>query len=412
MRAVWIERTTATLAVALVVAGLGWLAWPRPIAVDLATVTKGPMEVTVEDEAKTRVRHIYTVSAPIAGTTLRISHPYGEPGVSRHIGDQVTADETVVALMQPTAPSFIDIRSREELQAAVAAADAAIKQEEAEIRRIQAALDFSRGELQRAEALARTQTISVQALDKARYEAATNEAALASAKAQLDVRRSTRTSLAARLIDPASAAAPVNPACCVQIRAPVTGQILKIIQESEAVVQAGTPLIEIGDPLDLEIVADLLSTDAVQIKQGAPVRIDGWGGPPLRGRVTRVDPAGFVKISALGIEEQRVHTTIDLLDPPEAWSRLGHDYRVIVHVTVWQAENVLTVPVGALFRQGEEWAVFTVKEGRARVIPVKVGQRNNRTAEILVGVPEDSRVVVHPSDRVKDGVAVAERESH
>jgi len=219
--------------------------------VDLATVTKGPMEVTVEDEAKTRVRHIYTVSAPIAGTTLRISHPYGEPRVSRHIGDQVTADETVVAIMKPTAPSFIDIRSRQELQAAVAAADAAVKQEEAEVRRIQAALDFSRGELQRAEALARTQTISAQALDKARYEAATNEAALASAKAQLDVRRSTRTSLAARLIDPASAAAPANPACCVQIRAPVTGQILRIIQESEAVVQAGTPLIEIGDPLDL-----------------------------------------------------------------------------------------------------------------------------------------------------------------
>jgi HlyD family secretion protein len=412
MRAVWIERTAATLAVALVVAGLGWLVWPRPIAVDLATVTKGPMEVTVEDEAKTRVRHIYTVSAPIAGTTLRISHPYGEPGVSRHIGDQVTADETVVAIMKPTAPSFIDIRSREELQAAVAAADAAIKQEEAEVRRIQAALDFSRGELQRAEALARTQTISAQALDKARYEAATNEAALASAKAQLDVRRSTRTSLAARLIDPASAAAPVNPTCCVQIRAPVTGQILRIIQESEAVVQAGTPLIEIGDPLDLEIVADLLSTDAVQIKKGAPVRIDGWGGPPLRGRVTRVDPAGFVKVSALGIEEQRVHTTIDLVDPPEAWSRLGHDYRVIVHVMVWQAENVLTVPVGALFRQGEEWAVFAVKDGRAHVIPVKVDHRNNRSAEILVGVPEDSRVVVHPSDRVKDGVAVAERESH
>jgi HlyD family secretion protein len=411
MRAVWIERTAATLVVALVIAGLGWFAWPRPIAVDLATVTKGPMEVTVEDEAKTRVRHIYTVSAPIAGTTLRISHPYGEPGVSRHIGDQVTADETVVAIMQPTAPSFIDIRSREELQAAVAAADAAIKQEEAEVRRIQAALDFSRSELQRAEALARTQTISVQALDKARYEAATNEAAFASAKAQLDVRRSTRTSLAARLIDPASAAAPVNPACCVQIRAPVTGQILRIIQESEAVVQAGTPLIEIGDPLDLEIVADLLSTDAVQIKKGAPVRIDGWGGPPLRGRVTRVDPAGFLKVSALGIEEQRVHTTIDFVDPPESWSRLGHDYRVIVHVTVWQAENVLTVPVGALFRQGEEWAVFAVKDGRAHVTPVKVGHRNNRMAEILSGISEGDRVALHPSDRVKDGVAVAQRET-
>ena len=145
----------------------------------------------------------------------------------------------------------------------------------------------------------------------------------------------------------------------------MTGRVLKIIQDSEAVVQAGAPLIDIGDPADLEVVADLLSTDAVQIKLDAPVRIDGWGGAPMQGRVIRVDPAGFVKVSALGIEEQRVRTTIDFADPPETWSRLGHDYRVIVHVTVWSADDVLRVPVGALFRQGDDWAVFAVKDGRA-----------------------------------------------
>ena len=144
-----------------------------------------------------------------------------------------------------------------------------------------------------------------------------------------------RWSLAARLIDPSTALTPTDPICCVQIRAPVTGRVLKIIQESEAVVQAGTPLLEIGDPVDLEIVADLLSTDAVQIKPGSPVRIDGWGGPPIQGRVTRVDPAGFLKVSALGIEEQRVRVTIDFVDRPEAWSSLGHDFRVVVHVTTW-----------------------------------------------------------------------------
>jgi HlyD family secretion protein len=281
---------------------------------------------------------------------------------------------------------------------------------EAEVRRIEAAFDFSNGELRRAEALARTDTISAKALDKAKFDVATNEAALASAKAQLEVKRSEHASVAARLIEPSSATPQLNSTCCVQLRAPVTGRVLKIIQDSETVVQAGAPLIEIGDPLDLEVIADLLSTDAVQIKSGSRVRIDGWGGSPIEGRVTRVDPAGFLKISALGIEEQRVRTTIDFVDPPEAWSRLGHDYRVIVHVAIWNAESVLSVPVGALFRQGEDWAVFSLKDGRAHVTLVKIGHRNNRAAEILSGLSEADRVVLHPSDRIKEGVAISKRE--
>ena len=405
-----LQRTGWVLGAMLVLGGLLWFAWPRSLVVDLATATRGKMVVTIDDEGKTRVRHIYIVSAPIAGKVMRISHPVGDRGISRHVGDLVSADKTVVAVMQPMTPSFIDARSREELKAAVAAADAAVKQAEADIRRLQAALDFSRTELQRALALARTQTISAQALDKAKFEVETNEAALISARAQLEVRQFVRTSLAAGLIDPSSVSAPENPACCVQIRAPVTGRILKIIQESEAVVQSGTPLIEIGDPADLEVVADLLSTEAVQIKVDAPVRIDGWGGPPIQGRVVRIDPAGFVKVSALGIEEQRVRTTIDFADPPEIWSRLGHDYRVIVHVTVWSAGGVLTVPVGALFRQGDQWAVFAVKDGRASTTIVTIGHRNGRTAEVLSGLSSGHRVVLHPNDRIKNGVAVSGRE--
>lgn len=405
----WLKRTIWIGGLLLVLGGLAWFAWPRPIPVDLATATKGKMAVTIDDEGKTRVRHIYTVSAPVAGKVLRISHPSRAHGISRHVGDPVSADETVVAIMQPMTPGLIDVRSREELEAAVASADAAVKQAEADIRRLQAALDFSRSELQRAQTLARTQTISAQALDRAKFDAETNEAALISAKAQLEVRQFARTSLAARLIDPTSAA-PANPACCVQIRAPVTGRILKIIQDSEAVVQAGTPLIEIGDPADLEVVADLLSTDAVQIKVDAPVQIDGWGGAPMQGRVVRVDPAGFVKVSALGIEEQRVRTTIDFADPPEAWARLGHDYRVVVHVTVWSADDVLSIPVGALFRKGEDWAVFLLKEGRASRTIVKVGHRNGRMAEVLSGLSAGDRVILHPSDRIRHGVAVLARE--
>jgi HlyD family secretion protein len=377
------------------------------VALDLAIVTNAAMDVTVDDEAKTHMRHVYTVSAPVAGKVLRISAHLED----HHVGDPVTADETVVAVMQPMAPSFLDVRSREELQAAVAAVEAAVKLAESEVRRTEATLEFSRAELQRAQTLARSETISAKALDRAKLDVETNEAALASAKAQLEVRKSERASAAARLIDPASVTQPQSAACCVQLRAPVTGRILKIVQESEAVVPSGAPLIEIGDPLDMEVVADLLSTDAVQIKPGATVRIDGWGGPPIRGRVKRVDPAGFLKVSALGIEEQRVRTTIDFVDPPEAWSRLGHDYRVIVHVTVWNSENALTVPVGALFRKGDDWAVFSVRDGRARTTLVQIGHRNNRAAEVISGLAAGDRVVLHPSDRVSDGAAVAEREA-
>ena len=410
MREKWLKRSGWVLAAAFGVAGATWFVWPRPIAVDLAIVTTGPMEVTVDDVGKTRVRHIYTVSAPVTGTVLRISHPDGHQGISRHVGDLVTADETVVAVMQPTTPSFIDARSREQLQAEVAAADAGVQQAEADAHRLEAALDFSRTQYQRAQALGRTQSISVQALDKAKFDVDTNEAALASAKAQIDLRRSVRASLAARLIDPSNSIANTDPACCIQIRTPVTGRVLKIIQDSEAVLQAGAPLIEVGDPADLEVVADLLSTDAVRISPGSTVLIDGWGGAPVAGRVTRVDPAGFLKVSALGIEEQRVRVTIDFVDPPGTWSRLGHDYRVIVHVTTWNSPNALTVPVGALFRKSDDWAVFLVKDGRARTTPIRIAHRNSRTAEVVAGLSADDKVVLHPSDRVSDGTAVAERE--
>src|SRR5215471_787307 len=345
MRANWPKRLVWSVVAGLAVVGLVWFARPAPVAVDLAVVTKGPMEVTVDDDGKTNVRHVYTVSAPIAGKVLRISHPSGDHAVSRHVGDQVTATETVVAVMQPTTPSFVDVRSREEIEAMIAAADASVKQQQSEVRRLEAAVAFYRAQLARAQNLASTQTVSPQALEKARFDAETNEAALASAKAQVEVWQSVRTSLAARLIDPSTATEAPNAACCIQLRAPVTGRVLKIIQDSEAVVPPGAPLIAVGDPLDLEVVADLLSSDAVQIKPGASVHIDGWGGTTIRGQVTRVDPAGFLKVSALGIEEQRVRTTIDFVDPPEAWSRLGHDYRVVVHVVTWSADDALRVPV-------------------------------------------------------------------
>ena len=401
MNRIWIKRSGGIFTLAIIIAAIVWLAWPQPIPVDTATVTRGPMQVTIDDEAKTSVRDIYTVSAPVSGKALRNL---------RHVGDEVIADETVVTVLQPVAPAFHDVSTHAELLAAEAASKAAEKLARAEVRRIEAALVFARKELNRAQALARTGVISPQMLDRARFDADTNEAALASARAMLEVRRNERASAAARLIDPASAPAQSNPACCIQIRSPVAGRVLKIIQESETIVQAGAPLIEIGDPKDIEVVAELLSTDAVQIKTGSPVRIAGGGGPPVQGRVRRIDPAGFVKISALGIEEQRVRTWIDFTDPYEQWSQLGHDYRVIVHVNIWQADSVMKAPVAALFRTGDDWTVFSIKHGRARTTPVKIGHRNSRMVEIVSGLSEGDQVVLHPSDRIDDGSAVRERE--
>ena len=412
MRSIWAKRAGWMIVASAGLLGVIWFAWPQPVPVDLAVAAREPMEVTADDVGKTNVRHIYTVSAPISGKVLRISQRPGDPGPSLHVGDQVIANETVVAVMQPTTPNFNDVRSREEAQASVTAADASVKQAESEVRRLEAAVAFYRTELTRAETLARTQSVSAQALDKAKFDAETNEAALTSAKAQVEVWKGARASLAARLIEPSATTTPANPACCIEVRAPVTGRVLKVVQQSEAVVQTGTPLIEIGDPLDLEVIADLLSTDAVQISTGAAVRIDGWGGPPIRGRVTRVDPAGFLKISALGIEEQRVRVTIGLVDPPETWSRLGHDYRVIVHVTVWNTDDALTVPLGSLFRKGDEWAVFTIQKGRAHTTTVHAGHRNQRVTEVLAGLSKGDQIVLHPSDRIADGVRIMQRASN
>ncbi len=405
----WLKRVGWLGAMGLAAVAVAWFAWPRPVPVDTAQAARGPMAVTVDEEARTRVRHVYTVSAPVAGRVLRISRPDGHDGTSLHVGDEVVEGRTIVAVMQPVTPGLLDVRSRAELEAALVAANAVVTLAEAEIRRIDAAVNFARTELARAEGLARSNTIPARDLEKARFDLETIEAQLATAKAQLEVRRREQAVASARLLESGTDAG-TNQDCCVKISAPESGRVLRIVQEDEAVVQAGAPLVQIGDPRDLEIVADFLSTEAVQIRTGAPVTIDGWGGPVLRGRVVRVDPAGFAKVSALGIEEQRVGTVIDLVDPPESWERLGHDFRVIVHVAIWESNDALTVPASALFRRGDDWAVFAVKDGRAQATVVRTGQRNSKLVEVLSGLSPGDRVVLHPSDRVAEGTTVAERE--
>ncbi len=395
------NRLLPTLAAAAVGALLVWMAWPAAVPVDLIPASNGPMTVTVDEEARTRVRHVYTVSAPLTGTVLR---------ADREVGDHVIANETIIAVMRPTVPSFHDPRLHQELTAALAAADAAVALAAAERRRIEAAVTYSAAELQRMKNLAAKDAIAPSALDKAIADAQTSQAALASAIAELQVRRNERESAAARLENPASPSGNVSAGCCIEIRAPVNGQILQRFQDSEAVVNAGATLFALGDSQDLEIFSELLSTDAVQVRPGASVQIDGWGGAPLLGRVRLVEPAGFLKVSALGIEEQRVRAVIDFTDPPNRWRSLGHDYRVIVHIATWQGQNVLTVPVGALFRAGDKWAVFRNVDGRARITEIAVGHRNSNAAEVMSGLSTGEQIVLHPSDRVRDGTRIIQRQ--
>lgn len=377
--------------------------WPRPVPVDLGEVTRGTLRVTVNDEGRTRVKEIYVVSAPLAGRMLRIKS---------HVGDAVVAEETVLAVIQRSEPTFLDLRSRRQAEATVKAAEAAKALADADLVRAEAELEFAVAELQRAQKLAARQTISQRALERAQLDVKTSRAAVATAKALVRVKDFELETARAVLITPIEeeTASRGEQSCCVEVRAPVSGRVLKIIHESESVVAAAEPLIEIGDPRQLEIEVDLLSTDAVTVTEGAEAVIDEWGGDvPLRGRVRRVEPYGFTKISALGIEEQRVNVIIDLIDPPSLWRALGHGYRVEARIVVWQGDDVLKLPVSALFRDGDAWAVFVVSEDRARLRRVTIGRRNAVEAQVQEGIVEGERVVLYPSDRVDDGVRIISR---
>lgn len=391
----------SVLAAAAILAGaMTWAFWPRPITVDMASASDGPFQVTLDADGKTRVRESYQISAPVAGRMLR---------VTVHAGDTITANKTVLARIEPTDPGFLDFRSRSQAEAAVKAAEAARSLAEAELARTRAERDYAESELKRARVLAAKGTISESALDRAERDARTKSAQVAAAEAALRVRAFELETARASLIDP-SATAGTPPSCCVSVRAPVSGQVLLVLKEDAGVVAAGTPLIDIGDPTDLEIVTDLLSEDAVAVTPGADVLIEHWGGPgTLTGKVRRIEPYGFTKVSALGVEEQRVNVLIDITAPGETWSRLGHGFRVKTRIITYRKDKALQVPLGALFRSGDDWAVFVVKDGRARLQRVRLGHRNAHTAEILDGLSAGDTVVMHPGDRVEDGTRVAPR---
>lgn len=374
---------------------------PQAIATDLISVERNPLVVTVDEEGETRVRDIFVLSAPVAGRMQRIE---------AEAGDQVAAGVTALAEIEPVDPTFLDSRSEAQAQAAVSAAESSRAVAAAEVEEARANLDFARSELARARELIADNTISERELDQAQKQQRTAKAALDTRLAALQVRSYELERARAQLVSPTQTRKRGADCECVPILSPVDGVVLRVIEESESVVQAGQALLEIGDPTDLEIVVDLLSADAVRVAAGQRVVIDGWGGDqPLEGRVRRVEPFGFRKVSALGIEEQRVNVIIDLVSAPTEWSRLGHGYQVDVRIVLWEADAVLTLPLTALFRENGEWSVFVVDGGVAERRAVEVGQRNGLAAEIVTGLEEGETIVLHPGDGLSDGVRVEAR---
>jgi len=390
----------APLVLVLVVT-VAWLFRPAAVPVDLVAVARGPLMVSVSDEGETRVRDMYLVSSPVPGRMRRIELEAGDP---------VVADQTVIARIEPSDPSFLDVRSAAEAKAGVDAADAARQHADAQVRRAQADLDFARSELERIRTLARSHTVSENDLDAAERRARTADAALSEAQAERKVRESEYQVARARLMSPASRRI-AGECACISVYSPVSGSVLRLVTESEGVVQSGTPLVEIGDPDRLEVVVDLLSADAVKVQPGQRAIIEAWGGArPLEGMVRRVEPFGFTKISALGIEEQRVNVVIDIREPRQQWQRLGHGYRVEPRIILWEGRDVLKVPLSAVFRQGQRWAVFVDVDGHAVLRTVDIGHENGLEAEVLAGLSPGERVVLHPGDRVSPGKRLQERD--
>ncbi|NZA27359.1 HlyD family efflux transporter periplasmic adaptor subunit [Luteimonas sp. SJ-92] len=404
----FLKRRSVWAGIAVVVMLLALALWPRAAEVELATATIGELMVTVDEEGETRVRERYMVSAPVAGEVRRIEL---EPG------DPVEAGRTVVARMRPAAPAPLDARTRAELEAAVQASAAALARVQAERGRTATIATRARQQFLRLRALQDSGAIARDAVEAQQAEADAAGEALQSADHAVAQARHELAAARARLMrqDPESEGrAPSRPdpdSEDLLVLAPVDGVVLRRLRESRGVVPAGAELLELGNARGLEIVADLLSSEAVRVSPGDAVLIEQWGGgDTLRGRVRRIEPAGFLKISALGVEEQRVNVIVDFEDPVEAREALGDAYRVEVRVVVWHKADALRLPVGSLFRDGDDWAAFVADGGRARLRKLELGRRNSREAEVLGGLQEGERVVLYPADDLEDGTRIKPRE--
>lgn len=398
MNVIWIKRLGLGLIAAALLGGLYFMIRPLPVPVDIAPIARGEIETTLDEEGESRVMNVYQISAPIAGKLERLTV---------QAGDKVAKGERL-AQLRPADPPIRDARTRRELAAATKAARAAIHLAQARLTKARSARVFSQNEMKRSKLLASTEAISIRALEQAELDLAVKNAQLAEAEASLELRRRELESAQARELLPTQLMQPVMPSqCCVPVVAPVSGTVLKLLTESEQVVGAGTPLVDIGNLSELEIVVDLLSMDAVGIAPGTLARIEDWGGDgALNARVRRKEPAGFTKISALGIEEQRVNVILDITDPPARWHKLGHSFQVTVRLITAFNDNALRVPLGALFRHGNQWAVYVEADGIARRTVITIGNLSRAFAEVTQGLDAGMRVILYPSDRVHNGSPV------
>jgi HlyD family secretion protein len=396
-----IKKILLILVVLLGLAGLVYAFLPKPVPVDFGTVERGLLRVTVDEDGKTRIKERFVISAPLAGQLLRVEL---KPGAT------VKAGDTLLAVIEPSDPALLDVRAKAEAEARVKSAEAHKQAASAKAEATRQAHSLTKVSFERAKRLKGTPSISVEEYDQLEHKERMAQEESKAADFGLQV--------AAFDLEQAKAAfqrtKPTSPGDVplgrFEIRAPVDGKVLRVLQESATIVVPGTKLLEIGDPGDLEMEIDVLSTDAVKMRPGAKVIIEHWGGDaPLIGRIRLIEPAAFLKISALGVEEQRVYVIVDFDDPPSKRPTLGDAYRVEARIVIFENEQALKVPAGALFRQGDGWAVFTVQEGNAKATPVKIGRTNGLETEVLEGLKEKEQIILHPSDRVKEGVAVVSR---
>lgn len=392
----WIKRSALVALLAAIVAAIVWSLLPRPVPVEVMTVRRGRLTVTVDDEGRTRVRDRYVVAAPLAGTLARIE---------LHPGDEVAAG-TVVARIAPQPAPLLDPRTRSELEGRVAVARARRRQADTGVERALVNHRYATGELERVRRLVSSGALAGVERDRQQLAAdlATRElesARFAAAIAADEL--ATASALVARLARPSSQGEEV------EVRAPVAGRVLRVLAGSEAAVVPGAPLLELGDPANLEIVVDVLTADAAEIRAGAQVELTGWGGAPLAGVVRLVEPSAVTKVSALGVEEQRVAVIVDLVDPPATRRGLGDGWRVEARITTWVGADVVRVPLGALFRDGTLWAVYVVEDGRARLRRIGLGRRSATEGEVTDGLRPGERVIFHPGERISDGGRVEVR---
>lgn len=379
----WLPMVGALVLLGLIVFGL----WPKPVPVETARVCRGALRVTVNEEGRTRVRHRYVVAATISGQLRRMT---------LNAGDPVEAGKTTVAVIDPMVPVPLDARAR-------ASAEARHGVALANVAKAQAAHSFNETELARFEKLFKEGAIAVQELDAMRFRVVSSGRELAAAESALK-------QVEAELTDFANRRASEGGLCSgepVEMTAPATGRILRVFQESARVVSAGTPLLEIGDPSDLEVVIEVLSRDGAAIAPGTPVFLEQWGrGEPLKARVRLVEPAAFTKVSALGVEEQRVNVIADILTPPDQRRGLGDGFRVEARIVLWESPDVLKVPAGALFRRAQRWHAFVLMGSRAVLRAVEVGRLSGVETQVLDGLNEGESVILYPGDRVRDGQRV------